>query len=113
MKRTIQLSVSDGFLPEDLFPDTDVTVEVDLEVDPGFRGSHSYHAPSDIDYYGQAPSVEVMDVRLLKTGTSTKPTDEQSEAVVKYCESQANLYAEDDDGEYGIPLDYPDDWGEF
>lgn len=42
------------------------SVEVTFEVDTGFKGSYSYNAPSDVDYYGQAPYVEdVVSVRII------------------------------------------------
>jgi hypothetical protein len=67
-------------------------LQIEAEVEPGFAGSHSYNAPSDIDYYGQSAQFDgVQDVLVYdKTLPGTerrqyrKPTAEEQVRIDAY-----------------------------
>lgn len=73
---------------EDLY----LCLQIEAEIEPGFAGSHSYNAPSDIDYHGQdaqfdgVQEILVLDQKLpgLERKQYRKPTAEEQVRINAY-----------------------------
>ena len=80
--------------------DAMIVAMIECHIDPGFKGSGSmYTAASDIDYYGQPPSVDGIESVMVsdaETGSPRKPTEAEQATIDAWLESKAGQSWQDD-----------------
>jgi len=84
-----------------------VGLEIDFSVTPGYEGSHSYHAASDADYYGEGPELnDVEDVRVEYVHDMAADEEvELDDWMVPVVAAEAADLVDDDDLIESLPSD--------
>jgi hypothetical protein len=89
-----------------LIPEGVKTVSVEVDVEPGFEGSHSFNAPSDIDFYGAGASIEDVGAvtYVMEDGSTLPATTEVAKAAIDWVfaheDSIASELTDNDDCDY-------------